>query len=79
MKIDDVKALPTDELKEKLYALKEQLFNLRRKKAVGQLEPGEQIRGVRKDIARVNTVLKERELNKKATPKKVETKKKESK
>ena len=79
MKIDDVKALPTDELKEKLYALKEQLFNLRRKKAVGQLEHGEQIRGVRKDIARVNTVLKERELNKNAAPKKVEAKKKESK
>ena len=71
MKIDDVKALPTDELKEKLYALKEELFNLRRKKAVGQLEHGEQIRGVRKDIARVNTVLKEREL-KKTAPKKVE-------
>ena len=69
MKIDDVKALPTDELKEKLYALKEELFNLRRKKAVGQLEHGEQIRGVRKDIARVNTVLKERELTKKSAPK----------
>ena len=72
MKIEDVKALPTDELKEKLYALKEELFNLRRKKAVGQLEHGEQIRGVRKDIARVNTVLKERELAKKNAPKKVE-------
>ncbi|MCQ2795384.1 MAG: 50S ribosomal protein L29 [Bacilli bacterium] len=69
MKIEDVKALPTDELKEKLYALKEELFNLRRKKAVGQLEHGEQIRGVRKDIARVNTVLKERELAKKSAPK----------
>lgn len=76
MKIEDVKALPTDELKEKLYALKEELFNLRRKKAVGQLEHGEQIRGVRKDIARVNTVLKERELAKKNAPtKKVEVKK----
>ena len=78
MKIEDVKALPTDELKEKLYALKEELFNLRRKKAVGQLEHGEQIRGVRKDIARVNTVLKERELAKKATPKAVATKKVET-
>lgn len=76
MKIEDVKALPNDELKEKLYALKEELFNLRRKKAVGQLEHGEQIRGVRKDIARVNTVLKERELAKKNAPaKKVEVKK----
>ena len=64
MKIEDVKALPSDELKEKLYSLKEELFNLRRKKSVGQLEHGEQIRNVRKDIARVCTVLKERELNK---------------
>lgn len=66
MKIDDVKALPTDELKDKLYSLQEELFNLKRKKAVGQLEHGEQIRNIRKDIARVNTVLKERELEQKA-------------
>ncbi|MCQ2791908.1 MAG: 50S ribosomal protein L29 [Bacilli bacterium] len=84
MKIEDVKALPNDELKEKLYALQEELFNLRRKKAVGQLEHGEQIRSVRKDIARVNTVLKERELAKKSevkkiAPKKVEEKKPETK
>jgi len=64
MKIEDVKALPTDELKDKLYSLQEELFNLRRKKAVGQLEHGEQVRSVRKDIARINTVLKERDLAK---------------
>lgn len=70
MKIEDIKALPTDELKEKLYSLKEELFNLRRKKAVGQLEHGEQVRGIRKDIARVNTVLKEREILKSKEAKK---------
>lgn len=69
MKIEDVKALPTDELKEKLYSLKEELFNLSRKKAVGQLEHGEQVRGVRKDIARINTVIREREIE--ASKKKV--------
>ena len=72
MKIEDIRALPKDELNEKLYSLKEELFNLRRKKAVGQLEHAEIIRGVRKDIARVNTVLKERELAKKVEPKKKE-------
>ena len=62
MKISEVRALSTSELKEKLYSLKEQLFELRRKKAVGTLERGEEVIGVRKDIARVNMVLREREL-----------------
>lgn len=74
MKIDDVKALPNDELNDKLYHLQEELFNLRRKKAVGQLEHGEQIRGIRKDIARIKTVLKEREMSKKSEPVKKEAK-----
>ena len=62
MKINEVRELSTNELKEKLYSLKEQLFELRRKKAVGNLERGEEVTGVRKDIARVNMVLREREL-----------------
>jgi large subunit ribosomal protein L29 len=63
MKISEVRAMSTSELKEKLYSLKEQLFELRRKKAVGTLERGEEVIGVRKDIARVNMVLRERELS----------------
>ena len=62
MKISEVREMSTSELKEKLYSLKEQLFELRRKKAVGTLERGEEVIGVRKDIARVNLVLREREL-----------------
>ena len=62
MKIAEVRELSTAELKEKLYSLTEQLFQLRRKKAVGALERGEDIITVRKDIARVNLVLREREL-----------------
>ena len=62
MKIDEIRALSDEELKEKVYLLKEELFHLRRRKAVGQLEHGEQVRLVRKDIARVYTILKEREL-----------------
>ena len=62
MKITEVRELSTAELKEKLYSLKEQLFELHRKKAVGALERGEDVIAVRKDIARVNLVLREREL-----------------
>ena len=63
MKIAEVREMSTAELKETLYSLKEQLFQLRRKKAVGALERGEDIITVRKDIARINLVLRERELS----------------
>ena len=62
MKINEVRELSTAELKEKLYSLTEQLFELRRKKAVGALERGEDVIAVRKDIARINLVLRELEL-----------------
>ncbi len=62
MKIKDVRELSTEELNNQVYSLKEELFNLKRKKAVGSLENNLEIRRVRKDIARVLTVLKEREL-----------------
>lgn len=62
MKINEVRELSTPELKEKLYSLKEQLFELRRKKAVGALERPEDVITVRKDIARVNMVIREREI-----------------
>ncbi len=62
MKIADIKAKSNEELNAQIYSLKEQLYNLRRKKAVGQLENLSEIKRVRKDIARCYTVLKEREL-----------------
>ena len=62
MKIKDVIEMSSEELNNQVYSLKEQLFNLRRKKAVGQLENLSEIKRVRKDIARVYTVLREREL-----------------
>ena len=62
MKIIDVREMSSEELNNQVYSLKEQLFNLRRKKAVGQLENLSEIKRVRKDIARVYTVLREREL-----------------
>ena len=62
MKIKDVREMSSEELNNEVYSLKEQLFNLRRKKAVGALENLSEIKRVRKDIARVYTVLREREL-----------------
>ncbi len=62
MKISEVRELSSEQLNDKIYSLKEELFNLRRKKAVGQLENMSEIKRVRKDIARIYTVLKEREL-----------------
>jgi len=62
MKISELRELSNEELNEKVYSLKEQLFNLRRKKAVGQLEHGEEMRRVRKDIAKAYTIKREREL-----------------
>jgi large subunit ribosomal protein L29 len=62
MKINELREMSNEELNEKVYLLKEQLFTLRRKKAVGQLEHGEEIRRVRKDIAKAHTIKREREL-----------------
>ena len=62
MKVAEFRELNQPELEEKIYSLKEELFNLRHRKAVGQLEHGEEVRRVRKDIARALMVKREREL-----------------
>ena len=62
MKVSEFRELSAQELEEKIYSLKEELFNLRRRKAVGQLEHGEEVRRVSKDIARAYMVQREREL-----------------
>ena len=62
MKIQEIKGMTNDELVAKLDSLKEELFNLRFRHATGQLENPNVISGVKKDIARVKTVLREREI-----------------
>ena len=62
MKVAEFRELTAQDLEDKIYSLKEELFNLRRRKAVGQLEHGEEVRRVRKDIARALMVKREREL-----------------
>ena len=62
MKAAEVKAMPVDELNEKLVDLKEELFNLRFQLAANQLENTARIKAVKKDIARVKTALRAAEL-----------------
>ncbi len=57
MKAADLKTKTADELKTELVTLKREAFNLRFQKASGQLENTARVRAVRKDIARIQTVL----------------------
>lgn len=59
---EKVHELPDNELQEKLASLKAELFNLRFSHATGQLSNPLQIQNVRRDIARVKTVIREREI-----------------
>ena len=62
MKAREIRDLSSDELNLRLGSLKEELFNLRFQVATGQLDNPMRVREVRKDIARVKTVLRQREL-----------------
>ena len=58
MKIEDVRGLTPDQLAEQLVSLKKEQFNLRFQKATGQIEKTPRVDQVRKDIARIQTVLR---------------------
>jgi large subunit ribosomal protein L29 len=58
MKIDDVRGMTPDQLSEQLISLKKEQFNLRFQRATGQLEKTHRVDEVRKDIARLKTVLR---------------------
>jgi large subunit ribosomal protein L29 len=62
MKVKEIKDMTPDELKNNLSSLKEELFNLRFQLATGQLDNSMRVKDVRKSIARVLTVMREREL-----------------
>ena len=61
MKAVDVRAKSADELKESLLSLKKEQFNLRFQKASGQLENTARARQVRRDIARIKTILRDKQ------------------
>lgn len=62
MKIDAIREMTQDELNSELTKQKNELFNLRFQHATGQLENPIQLREVRKDIARIKTVIRENEI-----------------
>lgn len=63
MKAKEIREMTQEELNTKLGDLKTEFFNLRFQKATGQLGNPLSIREIKRDIARVKTVLKERELS----------------
>ncbi|EGL38625.1 ribosomal protein L29 [Parvimonas sp. oral taxon 110 str. F0139] len=63
MKIKEIRQMNDSDLQAKLKDLKVELFNLRFQLATGQLENPMRIGGIKRDIARVKTIIRERELN----------------
>jgi large subunit ribosomal protein L29 len=61
MKIAEIRELSDDELRSREKELDDQLFRLRIQKSMGQLEAAGKLKGVRRDLARVKTVLREKE------------------
>ena len=63
MKVSEIRDMTPDEQAEKIKSLKEELFNLRFQHATGQLENPMRLREVKRSIAQVKTIQRERELN----------------
>ncbi len=63
MKVKEIRELTTEEINTKLFEAKQELFNLRFQQATGNLEKPSRIRDLRHTVARLKTVLKERESN----------------
>ena len=62
MKVGDFRDLHVDELRQKEKELDDQLFRLRIQKSMGQLEAAHKLKTVRRDLARLKTVLREKEM-----------------
>jgi large subunit ribosomal protein L29 len=63
-----LRELPEEELQAQLREAKEELFNLRFQMATGQLDNNRRLRTVRRDIARIYTIMRERELGLSVAP-----------
>ena len=59
-RLSDIKAMTPDQLQDELLSLKKEQFNLRFQRATGQLENTSRVREVRKDIARVRTLQRQK-------------------
>ncbi len=62
MKASEIRDMSVEEMNEKLTGLKEELFALRFQLAVNQLDNTARLKAVKKDIARIKTVLRENEI-----------------
>jgi large subunit ribosomal protein L29 len=61
MKVAEIRDLGVDELQQRVKDYDEQLFRLRIQKSMGQLEAAHKLKALRRDLARVKTVLREKE------------------
>jgi large subunit ribosomal protein L29 len=61
MNLEEIRELPIDTLRDREKELDDQLFRLRIQKSMGQLEAPAKVREVRRDLARVKTILREKE------------------
>jgi large subunit ribosomal protein L29 len=61
MKVAEVRDLAVDELRQRVKELDDQLFRLRIQKSMGQVEAAGKLKALRRDLARVQTVLREKE------------------
>ena len=61
MKVTEFRELLVDELRQKEKEMDDQLFRLRIQKSMGQLEAAHKLKALRRDLARVKTVLREKE------------------
>jgi large subunit ribosomal protein L29 len=61
MKVAEIRELTVDDLRAREKDLDDQLFRLRIQKSMGQLEAPARVREVRKDLARIKTILKEKQ------------------
>ena len=62
MKVKEIREMTTDEINKKIVDAKQELFNLRFSSALGNLENPSRIRELRHDVARMKTILREREM-----------------
>ena len=63
MKMVEIRKLTTEDLNKKLDEIKKELFNLKFAASTGNLEKPSKIKELRKDVAKMKTILRERELN----------------
>ena len=74
MKAKELRTMSAEALEAKLKELKAELFNLRFAAATGQLEDHGRLKAVRRDIARIHTIVRERELGIRTAPSSQESK-----